>query len=161
MGLSEAVLRLPHHDHHQRADLSIDASHHRHRQVLHQVFQHLFKLYAASKGFFEVSVTANALLRNNVTHRWGLFYGQDFGGSRDFHLGGHRVFEVRQVGDIAALPTDVAVEDFERVFRRAFVDSQVTIDSLVNLVYIIRRFLPNFERDRRGGPVGRLNIIPI
>jgi hypothetical protein len=111
----------------------------------------LFELHAGTSSvFFDVTVTANAVLRGTANGRYSLFYGQDYGRRGDFTIGGV-AREVRVLADVEQLPIDFDVGDFEDVFFANFENSAVSVHSLVNVVYIIRRYLPNFEADQRVG----------
>lgn len=114
--------------------------------VLRRAFARLFREYGDDGGGFDVTVTANVVLRNSVTGSYGVFFGQDYGGNRDMSvIAPHRV---DRLGQVAELPTNFHLQDFEEVFFRNFADSAVIVDSVVSVVYLCRRLLGNFEQDR-------------
>ena len=113
---------------------------------LRQAFISLYDLYGP--GLFDVSVTANAILQGNSNNRYSVWYGQDFGG-RNFALAAPEV--VRNLGDVANLQTNFTANDFEEIFFGTFENTDVSVHSLVNVVYIITRYLDDYERDQTVG----------
>jgi hypothetical protein len=137
-GLSEATLRI-------RETESDYRSH------LRRCFLTLFDVHAGTSAvIFDVTVTANAVLRGRANGRYSMFYGQDYGRRGDFTIGG-AAREVHSLADVDSLPIDFDISDFEDVFFSNFDNSDVSVHSLVNIVYIVRRYLVNFEADQRVG----------
>ena len=60
---------------------------------------------------------------------------------------------VRSLGDVSLIPTEFAVQDFETIFFANMGESDVSIVGVVNVVYLISRFLDNYERDKTVGKV--------
>jgi len=58
---------------------------------------------------------------------------------------------VRSLGDIALLRTDFNADDFAEIFFGTFDNTDVSVHSLVSVVYIINRYLGNYERDQTVG----------
>lgn len=133
-GLVTATLRV-------REEGSPDYAEH-----LRNAFVTLFDLYGP--GLWNVSVTGNAVLQGNTDARYSLWYGQDYGG-RSFAVAPPEV--VRNVGDSASLRTDYTVDDFSEIFYSTFETTDVSVHSLVNLVWIMTRYLGNYERDQTVG----------
>jgi hypothetical protein len=137
-GLSEATLRI-------RETESDYRSH------LRRCFLTLFDVHAGTSAvIFDVTVTANAVLQGRSNGRYSMFYGQDYGRRGDFTIGG-AAREVHSLADVDSLPVDFDISDFEDVFFSNFDNSDVSVHSLVNIVYIVRRYLVNFEADQRVG----------
>lgn len=116
------------------------------QEHLRNGFLTLFNLYGP--GYFDVSVTANVVLQSNLDHRFSVFYGQDFS-DRSYDFGAPQV--VRNLGDVADIPTDFNVDDFEGVFFANFENTEVSVHSIINIVFIITRYLDNFERNKTVG----------
>jgi hypothetical protein len=97
-----------------------------------------------------VTTTGNAILEGKGERpSFSVFYGQDYtsDGRRSVIMSDvHQVFDLSDVG---GLPTDFDVDSFEGAFNRIFAEgSQVSVHSLVSVVFLIRRTLENYERDR-------------
>lgn len=106
----------------------------------------LFNIYG--NGLFDCSVTANCIIMGNTDKRYSLFYGQSF--SRlQYGMGEPQV--LRTPGDYSYIQTDFSVDDFADVFFSNHENSDVSILSLTNLVFIFTRYLDNFERDKTCG----------
>jgi hypothetical protein len=54
---------------------------------------------------------------------------------------------VRNLGDVANLQTDFTADQFEEIFFANFGETDVSVHSLISVVYVITRFLDNFVRD--------------
>jgi hypothetical protein len=119
-------------------------------------FGRLFDLYGASR--FSVSVTANAILRSGSGSRvptWSVWFGQHFnrpGENRHYNFAsrerGGGAVTVSNLGDIRKLDTRFSASTFEQLFLANHSSSDVTVESLISVVYLIGRDLPNYERDR-------------
>lgn len=118
------------------------------QEHLRDTFVTLFDLYGP--GYFDLSVTANVVLQSHVDQRFSVFYGQDFA-DRSFSFG--RVETIRNLGDVAGIDCDFDLNDFEDVFFRNFENTEVSILKIVSVVFLITRYLDNFERDKTS--VGR------
>ena len=55
---------------------------------------------------------------------------------------------VRNLGDVGNVRIDYDVTDFERAFFSIFDNTQVIVLGIISIVFIIRRYLESFERDR-------------
>jgi hypothetical protein len=107
----------------------------------------------------QVTVTGNAILQGGGERpTFSIFYGQDYtsDGRRSIMMGDiYQVFELRDVSD---LPTEFTVDSFEQAFNRIFSGgSDVRVLSLISVVYIIRRTLNSYERDKVTG--GRSHVM--
>jgi len=118
----------------------------------------LSKLYSLyGNGRFDVSVTCNAVLQSNLSKKVGLWFGQNFGKDvRNYALS--TVFTVQSPAEATKLPTEFQVSDFANVYFDAFPNSSVSVHSLVNLIYICRRYLGDFEKDRHYKSAGQKKI---
>jgi hypothetical protein len=54
---------------------------------------------------------------------------------------------VRNLGDVANLPTDFTADQFEEIFFANFSETSVSVHSIISVVYVITRFLGHFVRD--------------
>ena len=113
---------------------------------LRTAFVTLFQIYG--DGFFDVSVTCNVILQGISNGKFSVFYGQDFG-DRQYNIGPPTV--VQDLGDVVNVPTDLTVDDFAEVFHAIHDDTDVTVHSIICIVFIMTRFLENFERDKVAG----------
>jgi hypothetical protein len=107
------------------------------------MFSHpFFQVYGP--GYFDVSVTANVILRGTLDGRYSVFFGQDFGvqNPRDYHMSTVQV--VSSLADVQNLRTDFGVDDFAEAFLATHTDTSVSVDSLVSVVYLITRVLGHF-----------------
>jgi hypothetical protein len=120
---------------------------------LRTTFTSLFDIYG-HEYLFDVSITANVVLEGTVIPRFAVFYGQDFTGRRDYTAGPPET--VRTLGDVEGLRTDFTVDDFDNVFRAYFTDSDVKVSEIINIIFIIRRYLPDFTPAAGGQRIIRL-----
>ena len=94
-------------------------------------------------------LTANAILKGpEARPTWSIFFGYDYctDGEKSIKMGD--LYFVSTVGDVEQLPTTFSIADYERVFNRTYSDTSVTVAGLVNLVFIFRRALTDFENER-------------
>jgi hypothetical protein len=112
---------------------------------LRQAFIRLYDIFGA--GYFEVSVTANVVLEGTRNGQFAVFYGQDFGDG-DYSFAPDTV--VRNLGQVGNLPINFTAQDFGRVFAANHEATDVSVHSIISIVYLIRRHLDNYERDRTG-----------
>jgi hypothetical protein len=56
---------------------------------------------------------------------------------------------VTNIGDVEFLPISFDSQEFNRLYQLNHHDSEVSIAEIVNCVFIIRKYLANFVRDRR------------
>ena len=115
-------------------------------EPLRHAFTTLFEIYG--EGFFDCSVTCNAVLQSNINQKFSIWYGQDFGG-REYNLGPPVV--VREIGDVADIDTNVSIDDFAEVFHAVHSDTEVSVVGIVNVIFIITRYMENYERDKTIG----------
>jgi hypothetical protein len=125
------------------------------RKYLAEAFAVLLDLYGNSR--FEVVTTANAVLegpsadsaRGAKRSNYSMYYGQDFSADGERRNAFSSLSYVWSMGDIANLQTDYALVDFEQVFNKTFASTKVRVHSLSNLIYVIRKPLVNYERDKK------------
>ena len=137
LGLSEAVLRIP-------------ENHPNIFSVLNKSFAKLFGLYAGDRKppSFDVTITANLVLYSRSLQSYSFYFGQDFSSSDGkSSLVLSSVYQVDALSDIAGIPAAVSSQEFGEAFDRIFADTDVTVHSIAALVYIIRKLLPDFQRD--------------
>jgi hypothetical protein len=58
-----------------------------------------------------------------------------------------RVYEVNNLGDVSTLPTSLDPAEFEAVFNRIFVNTDVFVYGIVSLVWKFSRYLSDAERN--------------
>jgi hypothetical protein len=99
----------------------------------------------------QVTVTGNAILEGRGERpTYSIFYGQDYTSDGRRSVVMSHVHQVFDLSDVRLLPTDFTVDDFEGAFNRIFAEgSNVSVHSLVSVVFLIRRTLNNFARDKR------------
>lgn len=136
-GLSEATLRV-------RYGLTEEEI----KEELVKSFVELFRLYGNDVGF-EVTVTANAILKSRTGDSYSIFFGHDYAqdGARSANIS--RASYVSTFADLDDVESDFNQDDFERSFSGVFGNSAVGVDSLINVVFIIRTDLENYERDKK------------
>ena len=136
--MAEATLRLPASFTRQqkKAELGI-------------AFSELYRTYGP--GYFDVVVTGNAILVGNTRRRYYLFFGQDFSGFKQREVTLRKAKVVASLGDALNLRTIFTVEEFAEQFRRGFPNSDVSVHSLVNVVYLVRRYMGDYNRQRSIG----------
>jgi hypothetical protein len=122
------------------------------RKYLTEAFAVLLDLYGNSR--FEVVTTANAVLEGPSAEggkktSYSMYYGQDFSADGERRNAFSSLSYVWSMGDIANLQTDYALVDFEQVFNKTFASTKVKVHSLCNLIYVIRKPLANYERDKK------------
>jgi hypothetical protein len=159
--LAEATLRL-----------SFDSEPEAIKRELGKAFLELFKLYES--GSFEVrdiereknvpravtqprsrnppqqtTVTANCILAGSGSKTsLSLYWGQDYSseGKKSLMMG--PVYTVDSMDDVADLPVLFSAADFDRIFHQTFANTKATVRGIVSLVYIVRKMLDSYEKDR-------------
>jgi hypothetical protein len=137
IGLAECTLRVRENDG-------------RVRQHLMSTFSKLYGIYGPLSRF-EVSYTANACLKGNLDDKWSIWYGLDYSNPLDrgsasinlLHAAEDREAEgfvgydvVRDLGDVENLRVDFDADQFARLFYENHENSDVTVHSLVSIVFI-------------------------
>lgn len=115
------------------------------REHLREALVSLFETFGP--GLFEVTLTANVVLKGNYdgADSYSIFYGQDYA---DRDLNAAPKVEVRDLAQAALLPTSFSAAQFDSIFGATFENTTVSVDSVIAQVYIFRRSLDNFERQR-------------
>ena len=126
---------------------------------LRQVFLELFREHTEnSTDGFEVVTVFNAVLTNSDRTSFSIFYGHDY--SSDNSTGAATELRhsrgpvlVRSLADVKSVPTTFNLEEVVLEHRLAFEHSNVVIDRILNVVYLIRRLLaPEPEKKRKSRP---------
>lgn len=121
--------------------------------ALFEVFTDLFQQISSPEDFFEVVITFNAVLYSSETNTYSLFYGHDYrednigGTARDIAL--EQSFVIRNLAEVDRIPTRINVPALLNVHRNAFANSNVRIHSIVNVIYLIYRYVNSSRRSRR------------
>jgi len=119
---------------------------------LRQVFLNLFKNSGETeRSGYEVSVTFNAVLTNSDSTSFSIFYGQDYSSTSDHGVGGRlrgseRPILIRSPRDVQNIPTVFNYEDIIHQNRAAFQSSNVRIHRIINIIYLIYRFVQGGAR---------------
>lgn len=123
------------------------------QQSLYDVFTDLFRQIDNHEDFFEVVITFNAILYSSETNTYSLFYGHDFradnvgGTAQDIAL--EQSFVVRSLDEVDRIPTRINVPALLNVHRGAFANSEVRIHTIVNVIYLIYRYVNSGRRSRQ------------
>jgi hypothetical protein len=129
------------------------------REHLTRAFVKLFDLYGQTR--FEVVVTANAILEGPAPGResadtrgrrastYSLYYGQDFSADGERREASSELSYVSYLSDVEKLKADYAAVDFTSAFNKTFSSTAVHVHSLASLVYIVRKPLGDFSRDKK------------
>jgi hypothetical protein len=135
-GVSESVLRV------REGDDKI-------RSHVKEAVYRMYDIYGP--GLMDVTLSANVVLTSNVQSTYSLFYGQDFStlGIRERQISD--VITLTQARDWKKVPTDLGAEHFEGIFNRIHEQSDVHVEEVVSLIFVMRRWLSNFERDKTVG----------
>lgn len=131
-----------------------------HQSVYHdlrQIFLELFREHTEnSLDGFEVVTVFNAVLTNSDRSTFSVFYGHDYsvenssGAAHELRHGLAPVV-VRSLEDVKSVPTNFDLEEVVRRHRLAFDQSNVVVERILNIVYLVRRLLsPEPEKKRRG-----------
>jgi hypothetical protein len=107
-------------------------------------FVRLWDLYGP--GHWDVTVTANVILRSTVDGRFSVFMGQSFGETRDYNM--TLVQVVSRLEDVQDLRVDFGVEDFAEAFFGNHHNTSVAVHSVLSIVYLISQVLEDYEEDR-------------
>lgn len=121
---------------------------------LREVFLDLFREHTENYfDGFEVVVTFNAILTNSARTTFSVFFGQDFGFENSTGTASQLSYAdpviVRSLPDISLIPTSIDLESVIANHKRSFESSDVQIERILNIVYLIRRFV-----DRSKSQVG-------
>jgi len=113
---------------------------------LREVFLDLFREHSEnSSDGFEVVITFNAILTNSARTSFSVFFGQDFGfenvTGRASQLSYSDPVIVRSLPDLSLIPTSIDLESVIAGHKRSFESSDVQIERILNIVYLIRRFV--------------------
>jgi len=112
---------------------------------LAEEFVELFREHSEGpESGFEVVVTFNAILTNQDSTSFSVFFGQDFGegnisGAAPQLRFGESVV-VKTLGDVSKIPTHFDFEQLAKNHRHSFESSNVRVHSFLNVVYLVTRF---------------------
>jgi hypothetical protein len=140
------------------ATLRCSAEDERMREHLEETFTRLFRLYGT--GEFDVCATANVILQGWDSKKFSVFFGQDFSYSqadKDYSMNAEPTV-VQYLSDIERVPTDFTTSDFEDVFYANHPNSSVSVFGLINIVFIARKYLSNFQKESTA-PAGKLQLL--
>jgi hypothetical protein len=114
--------------------------------VLTREFLERFREHSENnKDGFEVVVTFNAILYDNDTSLYSLFYGQDHrqdngadGAAKELKHGNTII--IKNIVDVQKIPTVFDSDTLIAAHRSIFESSNTSIHSFINVVYLIYRF---------------------
>jgi hypothetical protein len=134
--LAEASVRLP-------FDSPVDP-----RLWLKKAVRELGAIYGP-RSFFDCTISANLLLKSNKTSRFNVWYGHGFGNDNaDITVG--PAYLLRNPGEVDSLvPKEVLLEDLVSAFQKRLPDSDVSVDGVINLIYILRAWQSGEEPPAR------------
>ena len=103
---------------------------------------------------FEVSVTFNAILTNQDGTSFSIFYGQDYKPTSDHGVssklkGVENAVLVQTLGDLKNVPTSFDLQEVINSSRMACLSSNVRVHKIINIVYLIYRFVQGKTGTRR------------
>ena len=114
------------------------------KQTLTRLFAKLVTIYPSTANTgYEVVVTFNALLSDERSSTFSVFYGHDHraendrGASRELGYGDTVI--IKNLSDVASIPTSFDHEHLLASHRNVFRDSGVKIVRFLNVVYLIYR----------------------
>jgi hypothetical protein len=110
-----------------------------------------------------ITLTANVILKSNSDHTYSIFFGQSFGGTRAIYLGQQydevtgvqtklfSEFVVNNREDLLKLPVQFNTEDFSALYKRHFSHSDITVVSVVSLVYLLSAGIDLYDQEHTLG----------
>jgi hypothetical protein len=110
-----------------------------------------------------ITLTANVILKSNSDHTYSIFFGQSFGGTRAIYLGQQydevtgvqtklfSEFVVNSDDDLLKLPVQFNTEDFASIYKRHFSHSDITVTSVVSLVYLLSAGMDLYDQEHTLG----------
>ena len=113
------------------------------RDELIFAFSLLFELYGQND--WTVFTTANVILQGNATGTFSVYYGQAYGGLAERQQNIRRLTSVDSVGDVGNVELNYSLEDFTEIFFAVHTESNVSVHSVVNIVFVITKPLRDFE----------------
>ena len=113
------------------------------KRALVNAFTRLYEIFG--DGPFQVLTTCNVILRGNAGQKYSVYYGQSYGTLAQRQMGVRRVTTVNQLGDVGRVEVAHSLEDFTEVFFAMHSNSSVTVERIVNLVFVITRPLSDFQ----------------
>lgn len=114
--------------------------------TLHNTFIDLFQ-EVSSNGLegFEVVITFNAILHNQDSATYSLFYGQDHRrdnvGGVAKELGYSKNYIVRNMMDVDLIPSNFNEQQLLEEHQHSFEHSNLSIHSFVNVIFLIYQFV--------------------
>lgn len=118
------------------------------RVTLHNIFIDLFQEQPVNGlDGFEVVITFNAILHNQDSGTFSLFYGQDHrntnAGGAARELGYNSTFVINNMLDVDNLPTQFDEQQLLSAHEHSFDHSNVSIHSFINVIFLIYQFVRN------------------
>ena len=122
---------------------------------LREIFLDLFREHIENEtDGFEVVTVFNAILTDASRTSFSVFYGHDYaegnvsGAAAQLSYSAEPVV-VRSVLDVKNIPSSFDLEQIVSERRLAFQQSGVTIDRILNIVYLVRRFVEPETKSKR------------
>jgi hypothetical protein len=110
-----------------------------------------------------LTITANVILKSNSDHTYSIYFGQSFGGTRAIYLGQKydeatgvqtqlfSEFVVNSPEDLQKIPIHFNTEDFEAIYKRHFSHSDISVTSVVSLVYLLSAGIDRYDQEHTLG----------
>jgi hypothetical protein len=149
-GITEAVLRI-----------SAQAPESKFRKDLLEAYRRISDLHPDE--VICCTLTANVILKSNTEHTYSCFYGQSFGNAKAVYLGQEHdeetgvltklftEFVLKNSDDLQQLPIRFNTEDFEKIYKRNFAHSDVSVVSVISLIYLFSAGMDRYDRDHTLG----------
>lgn len=80
---------------------------------------------------------------------YSLYFGHDYIGSGEKSVALSGIHKVRTMDDVEDIPRSFGVDDYAALFQKTFYRTGVKVVALVNLIYIVRKVLGDYETDRK------------
>jgi hypothetical protein len=149
-GITEAVLRI-----------SAQAPESKFRRDLNTVYRRISRLHPDE--LICCSLTANVILKSNTEGTYSCFYGQSFGNARAVYLGQEHdeetgvltklftEFVLKNREDLKQLPIRFNTEDFEKIYKRNFIHSDVSVVRVISVVYLFSAGMERYDQEHTLG----------
>lgn len=135
-GLVESVLRL-------KFDMKNG-----YKAALQKAVVKLASMYTFSTPF-DVSITFNYILYGETVDgepTFSVFFGQNV----EHSSYDQNTYVLRDLGDVNNIPTIFDIDNVKQILQRSHdANSNVRVYKIVNVIYIFRRYLTNYQQDRK------------
>lgn len=88
---------------------------------------------------------------------YSLYYGHDYMGCGEKSAVVSGIYKVHSMDDVENLPKGFGIDEYAALFDKTFYRTGVKVVGIVNLIYIVRKVLGNYEREKK--TEGRRHVI--